>query len=388
MTPKQRKNSPAQTQRQHRGLAVLFGSLTLLFALVTVYFAFARTTITLTAEQQPVTVVFPVTIQRDDPAEDTTDVIKGTFAETTAQATAQLDTLAGSETVDAKATGAVTITNNWNQAQPLAATTRLLSSGGVLFRIDDFVSVPAGGTVTVAVTADQPGAAGNIEPSHFTIPGLWSGLQDTIFGDSDTAMTGGIVTRSVITEEERASLQQKLEAALTDQAQQSLTQTLTANDAPTIADTIKLFADDPSIAYSSAVGEVADTYSASASAKVIGIAFSQTDLYTTIINKLLEQLPDGETLTGFGEENYALALNTYDTETGIAELTVTAQGTSTIDLTSEVFSPAKLTNKSNTEITALLEHQSIVSAVTVHFSPFWVTRSPALASHIKMTVSD
>lgn len=388
MTPSQRKNAPAQTQRRHRGLALLFGSLTLLFAIVTVYFAFAQTTITLTPDPQPVTVVFPVTIQLDDPATDATDVIKGQFAETTAQATAALDTLPGSETVDAKATGSVTITNTWSQAQPLAATTRLLNQDGILFRIDSFVSVPANGTVTATVTADVAGATGNIQPSHFTIPGLSTDLQQKIYADSGTAMTGGIVTRSVVTDEAQASLRQKLESALTDQAQQSLTETLTTGDSATVSDTVKLFADDPTIAYSAAVGDVADGYSGSASAKVVGIAYSQTDLYTTVIDKLLEQLPAGETLSTFGEDNYSLALDRYDATTGVAELTVTAQATSTIDLESDVYSTARLTNKSSAEITAALERNSIVDSATVNFSPFWVTRSPAIASHIKIVIAE
>lgn len=94
--------------------------------------------------------------------------------------------------VDGFARGTVRLVNTTGTAQTLVARTRLLSAGGELFRLDAPARVPAGGGVTAAVTADQAGAAGNVGPGRFTIPGLTASLQTQIYGESQEAMTGGV----------------------------------------------------------------------------------------------------------------------------------------------------------------------------------------------------
>lgn len=106
---------------------------------------------------------------------------------------AERDVPSASAARDGVATGTVTLVNETGAAQPLVATTRLLSEGGVLFRLRDRVTVPAGGTVEAAVYADQPGPSGDIGPSRFTIPGLSPALQASIYARSSSPMTGGVV---------------------------------------------------------------------------------------------------------------------------------------------------------------------------------------------------
>ena len=91
--------------------------------------------------------------------------------------------------VAGRAGGMVTIINTTSRAQPLVATTRLLSSNGILFRITKSVVVPARGQVRVAAAADAIGAAGDIEPTRWTIPGLSRVLQQLIYAESRSAMT-------------------------------------------------------------------------------------------------------------------------------------------------------------------------------------------------------
>lgn len=93
---------------------------------------------------------------------------------------------------DAKATGAIEIVNTTKAARTLVATTRFLSPEGVLFRLDRTTSIPAGGRVSAAVTADQPGAQGDLAPASFTIPGLSEPVQKQIYGESKAPMHGGV----------------------------------------------------------------------------------------------------------------------------------------------------------------------------------------------------
>lgn len=89
-----------------------------------------------------------------------------------------------------RARGFITIFSNWNSAQKLIATTRFISTGGLIFRIDEDVSVPALGQITVSVTADAVGSKYKIGPSVFSIPGFAGTDRYTaIWGESYQSMT-------------------------------------------------------------------------------------------------------------------------------------------------------------------------------------------------------
>lgn len=96
-----------------------------------------------------------------------------------------------------KARGFVTIYNYYNKPQPLVTSTRLLSPSGLTFRIDENINVPSSsvvngevvpGEIRVSITADKIGPEYRIEPSKFSIPGLWVDLQDKIYGESFKSM--------------------------------------------------------------------------------------------------------------------------------------------------------------------------------------------------------
>lgn len=100
-----------------------------------------------------------------------------------------------------KARGTVIITNNFSSAaQPLVATTRLLSAEGKLFRLVEGVTVPGRregengepGVVEASVVADQSGSDFNIAPTTFTIPGFQGGPKfEKITARSTKPMSGG-----------------------------------------------------------------------------------------------------------------------------------------------------------------------------------------------------
>jgi len=128
--------------------------------------------------------------------------------------------------VETKAGGKVTITNNYSSApQRLVASTRLSAPDGAIFRLIDSVTVPgSGGQVTVLVTADIAGKAGNIAPTSFKIVGFkGTAKYDKFAVSSDKDFTGGqsgLV--NLISESERkkaeASLQADLKIAISKKA--------------------------------------------------------------------------------------------------------------------------------------------------------------------------
>lgn len=103
----------------------------------------------------------------------------------------------GTKAVSSSASGPITIYNTQAKAQKLITNTRFTTTAGLVFRIHAPVTVPAGsaakpGSVTVTVYADKPGAAYNVAPTSFTIPGFaGTPLATLVYARSTVAMTGG-----------------------------------------------------------------------------------------------------------------------------------------------------------------------------------------------------
>jgi len=103
----------------------------------------------------------------------------------------------GTKTVNAPASGTITIYNTQAKPQTLITNTRFATAAGLVFRIHAAVTVPAGstakpGSVTAKVFADQAGSTYNVGPTSFTIPGFAGTPQASqVTARSITAMSGG-----------------------------------------------------------------------------------------------------------------------------------------------------------------------------------------------------
>jgi len=96
-----------------------------------------------------------------------------------------------------KAVGIITVYSESSRTISLVEGTRFLSSTepSRLFRTQEKITVPAGGSVKVSVIASEPGADYNIGPCTFSVPGLRNysppQLYYDIYGKSAEKMTGG-----------------------------------------------------------------------------------------------------------------------------------------------------------------------------------------------------
>ncbi|KKR97204.1 MAG: hypothetical protein UU49_C0034G0007 [Candidatus Magasanikbacteria bacterium GW2011_GWC2_41_17] len=120
----------------------------------------------------------------------------------------------GGTEIPGAATGEVILYNKTNSAQPLVATTRLLSPDGILFRLTKSTNVPANGQIKAAVYADKSGKDGEIGPTKFTIPGLSEIKQKDIYAESKTKMSGGVKRISALTEADLKTAEEALVADL------------------------------------------------------------------------------------------------------------------------------------------------------------------------------
>jgi len=135
----------------------------------------------------------------------------------------------------ANASGNITLFNTTNSAWPLIKDTRFQTSEGIVFRIQQPVTVPAAtssgpGQLEVFVVADQlddnnaiVGERGNIEPSRFFLPGLSEDSRSKLYAESNVAMSGGITDYvTFITKEDIEAAKSRLNDELLKDALEEL----------------------------------------------------------------------------------------------------------------------------------------------------------------------
>ncbi|PJA45154.1 hypothetical protein CO174_04960 [Candidatus Uhrbacteria bacterium CG_4_9_14_3_um_filter_50_9] len=279
------------------------------------------------------------------------------------------------------ATGTVTLHNNMSTSQPLVETTRLLTPEGVLFRLAEQVTVPASGTVTASVYADEEGSSGDIGPSTFTIPGLSSAKQELIYAESSEAFTGGVVMVSVVTQEE-------LDAAVTE-----LTNELLEDAKVMLRDEAageyggEIFKTNVSErAFSIEPNTQADAFEVTVSVETLAVFYNSGSLEQLALIKLYEGLGQGQEFTHIATDELQVTLEAFNEETGQASLRATLTGRAITSRASDRLDVGRFVGMTGEEVKTLLLGEGVAEAVRVEFFPFWVRTVPQLKDHIYIEI--
>ncbi len=128
----------------------------------------------------------------------------------------------GEETVNKKATGTVLIYNNYSSvSQRLIKNTRFETPEGLLYRINDSVTVPGKsgstpGSVEAVITADESGDKYNAGLKDFTIPGFKGDPRYVAFyARSKKALAGGFSgVRKVVADADRKKTEENIRSKL------------------------------------------------------------------------------------------------------------------------------------------------------------------------------
>lgn len=391
MTPPKKQTKQAiRIRRIYTRVVVGFLIGTALLILLIAYLAFAKTTITITPATETLEATAAVIVRPEAAVAGSTEenVVAGEIISAEVTHETRYTDLETSRVEDAKATGTVTITNNYSKPQPLVETTRLQSSDGLLFRTQETVVAPAGGSVDVPVIADAAGTTYEIGPSHFTIPGLWKGLQDTIFGDSVEAITGGQRSVTIVRETDIAAAQDAATAATRTDAERALA-AIVADRAPTLAvlDESQLFT-VTSEEVSTVPGDETDAIVVTQTATLQGILTNEDVLYEAASNALLASIPANRTLESIDPVSFNYAVRFVADDESSAELRVTIAGAVRIDLSDAHLSADRFTNKRAADIRSILDATDGIASYTVTFSPFWTFRSSSLPENISIIIAD
>ncbi|TAK05357.1 hypothetical protein EPO33_05340 [Patescibacteria group bacterium] len=370
---------PAVHLSVYRKLATTFIGLAVLLLGFVLYLSFTRAAVTVVRSALPISTTFTAKVA---PEPQDASTVPGAVLETVAEGTKTVAASGEKTIVEGKACGAVTIVNTQAKAQPLVATTRLLSPEGVLFRLERNVTVPANGRLETRACADQPGKAGDIDPTRFTIPGLAAALQEKTYAVSTASMTGGAVEVSVIT-------QQEVDAAVAAYAREVAGQA---------AETLKKLLSRPEVGSgvffkeqvvrretTAKVGESQPTFDVTVAVHVEAVFYDKQTLLRVAEASLRAAAPADKEVRGITADGLTVELVASDTAAKSATLSVTVPGEAVLKETHEAFDPEKLTGLSVEDVQRDLGSLDGVESVTVKITPAFLKRLPNLADHIDIT---
>lgn len=369
----------SRSLRMYQRLAIGFVVLTALLLCAVLYLSVSRATIHITPNPKIVSTTREVRVTPTPVSEgEMTGAVVGQTFERSKMFTLSSE---GATPKEAKAGGMVTIINKTGSAQPLVATTRLLSEEGVLFRIDSGVTVPANGQIETIAHADQPGLSGEIPPTQFTIPGLPTSLQDDIYAVSIDAMTGGVQYVRVLSDQDVLDARASLESEVLEEAKGTLSAGIDRTVFPGEA-----YLTNAESTSDVAIGTATGAFTLSLTLQITAVYYDPKLLVDAVMNDLEAEVPTGYALFGTHEESIQVVVSNADASRGTATLVASLDGVAVISPSADVLAKDRFVGRSGAEVATLLSLSDAVKSVTVTFTPFWLHRVPALPDHVNIDI--
>lgn len=378
----EKKYSGGRSVRLYRKIAFSFVALTLVLLAVIFYFSFVKVDIILIPNQERVSnnMIFDV-YDGDKHTNPEKNSIIGLVKKVKIKNSKDYEATSA-EVIGKEAVGKVKIVNNYNKNQPLVASTRLLTSDGKLFRLGETVNIPAGGFIEASIYADEPSPEMAIPPTKFTIPGLWAGLQDKIYAESQ----GDVVYRQKV---KKNISQEDIDNGIRDLKQQLLAGAKAEiNDKYKEYDQIIYKIDENSITSETKgrVGEEKESFSILMEADVIVVAFNDQTAIELAKQKFISALAENKELLSFDEENIVYALNNYDNVEGLATVNATFEGKVTLKENSQIVDVNKILGLNKDQLNVYLENVPEIAGFEIKFYPSFITKVPRLVDRVNVEV--
>ena len=307
----------------------------------------------------------------------------------TAETKAAAPTPTVTPTFSGKARGNVTISNRYSKAQPLIAGTRLKSKDGQIFRTQQRVDVPVGGSVTTEVIADVAGEQGALpKGTTFILPALWAGLQDKINGVSTESFHGEsqattTATTPGLTANELANAEQVLKQEAITQALPDLQKLVPTGRVlyAGMVDAVTTKRSGPSI------GDQKESYTLTLTVKTTGIAVETVKLKESATALLTTSLAPDLQLLDVDPTKFDYSLKNVDAKKQSADVTLIAHGTTVPAPSHRLLQQVTYAGKTAAEVQTLLGQEKAVSNIVVTLTPFWNRRVPSDASDLQLEVT-
>lgn len=373
----------ARSVRIYKRIAVGFSVLVFIILLVVLYFALVKATISIALNEQVINdqVVIAVYDRPQDfslPAKSVRGLVK-----TVAVEQSKLYQVSGHDVIGEEVVGQITLYNKYNKSQPLVASTRLLSASGKLYRLKNSVTVPAGGQVVADVYADQAKPEMAVGAELFTIPGLWEGLQDKIYGQSlEGAIKYQQKLRRIIAQDDIDKALADLKQVLKDKVKADFDNTYNDYDYKFYnLDELNL-----KFAVSGKVGEEKDQLPVSMSGTVEVIAFNSDQAQDLAKLSSAAKLPAGQDLLNLDTSNLKYELTKFDPNMVMAEVNMTYDVKARANNKNEIVDKNKIIGLSEDQLKQYLSNIKDIRTYNIEFYPAFIKQVPRLTDRIEVKV--
>jgi hypothetical protein len=383
---KEKSETGARSVGVYRKISLFFIFLTIALLAAAFYFFLVSLTVEVTAKTERISDKLNITLTNGGSDQGGIDLSgKVTVAGSVEQIPVKEQKIyeaTGANILGQEIRGKVSIINNYSQEKTLVATTRLLSPDGKLFRIKDKITIPAGGSVDVAIYTDEPSKEMAIGPSTFTIPGLWAGLQDKIYAKSKIAFVY------------QSNVQKFVQSSDIEKAMQDIKETLIkkVNDQFTGNyrgfDKVMVQVDKDSLMASSSVkaNQKVDSFTLSLSALVNVTAFQTAVIEKLAKDRLISMMPAGEKFVGLASNETQYTLTSGDFKSGTANLDVSLAGSMVLSDINNAVDKTKLVGLTGSQIQQYLQGLNKFSDIKLIFTPPFIKKAPSLVDRIKIVI--
>ncbi len=372
----------SRSLRMYQHIAVAFVVITFLLLLCVLYLSVSRATIRIIADPKVIDVEADIDVVAE-PVED--GQVAGVVVEKTIDKN-RVFTLPseGATPVEEKASGYVTLINESAKEQPLVATTRLISQEGVLFRLQNFVTIPAQGQVEAFVKADVAGKGGEIGASKFTVPGLNATQQTQIYGVSVAPMTGGVQYVRVLTQADIDGAVASLSEEVLAEAKLELSTGVDRTKLDGESYEVETITQSTDVVVGAEVG----SFTLTLKQKVTAVYYPKAQVQNYAERLLAQQVPDGFRVSLINHQTMRSEVEDIDTVNAEAVITVYLDGLSIISEDAQTLDKDRFVGRAPHEVLTLLRASEAIQDVSVSFTPFWLKRVPTLQDHIKIIIEE
>lgn len=318
----------------------------------------------------------------------------------------------GTKSEGGRASGNLVVYNTANKQWPLIEETRFQTSDGLVFRIKEGVTVPAGnpenpGTLQVRVVADVTdangvtiGERGNIGPAKFFLPGLRESNREQLYAESGESMSGGTtLVRTYVSESDLVAAANKLESALKEKALSALRkEALAQSTANNIQ--LALLEDSDVIQYGAAeislprdiVGKEMESFDVSGKMKIKGVAYDSQTLLSILKSEIISTKTPGKRLVKIDGNSVSINVFEVNLKSDSYKFTAQIQGIEEYEIDPDLEGGNKLAKKIKEHIAGktveeaenYIQNLEEVNSVHIKMWPIWSPTIPTLADNIRI----
>lgn len=378
---KSKEKTPSLTYRTpirlYRRIALFFTLATFLILVCALYFSLSKAEIIVTPHKYLVNAEFNVNVEKVPLSENS---IAGLVTEDTRSASMEFDIEGEGQVKEGAAKGEVTIFNKMPTSQVLVKTTRLLSEGGILFRLSERVGVPANGSVTASVYADKAGESGDIGPTKFTIPGLSPSLQDKVYAVSEEAMHGGKVVIKTVREEDIDRAKNVLKEKTISEVKENLNKSFDETKG------LVFWSEVLSEQINAKAGDEKERFEVGMKIKTLAVIYNRSALEEMAREKVNLVVPAGRAIKEVLLQDIKIDLVKYDSSSESAVIKVSVPANTVIKDDAEVLNKEQLMGLKKSDAKKYLEDFEEIESVEIKTRPFWLRRLPSTAERIKIYI--